>query len=147
MINFVQCGVKIQCQLHCRGLDRDYYQHYATLTATVCFSPHSPACRRLCECTIEIGVKVFEGRMERGVETISSAKAQRKVTDDERECHVMHITVPRIVYLDKIVYAESCPKVISLCITATLQATSNAVTNDSGLVDGSTSAERHTGEQ
>ena len=114
----------MKLQLHCRGLDQDLNQHYATLTAIVQFSPSSHICRNLLdfyECRVKLTVEVFDGRVEQGCK-ISTAVNERKLTSDEREHHTMHITVNKVIDLDKIVYTETCPDLITLRITANLEA-------------------------
>ena len=141
-ITLSQTGMKIlKCQLHCRGLDRDFYQRNATITAVVQFLPDSLACRPSYECTFELDVSVFEGQDVKEAPLLGSARQRVKVTDIEREKHVMHITVHNIVKLDKIVYSYLCPKMIGLKITAALNVVKRIL--DSGCVDMSKSSERY----
>lgn len=141
-ITLPQIGMKIsKCQLHCRGLDIDFYERNATITAVVQFFPDSLACRPSCECTFELSVGVFEGRETKEASLLSRASQRVKVTDIERKKHVMHITVHNIVKLDKIVYSYQCPQLIGLEITASLTVV-KAVVLDSGYIDMSKSSER-----
>ncbi len=120
----------INCQLHCRGLDRDFYERNATFTAVVKFSQNSIACRSHdIVCVVELGVKVYEGRVDPAraneASLLGTAKERRKLNEQEREECVMHMTVHRVVKLDTIVYHETCPNMITLQITASVQTVMN----------------------
>ena len=146
-----QCGVRIiNCQLHCRGLDHDFYERNATLTAVVKFSPNSIACCSSQTCIVELDVKVYEGRMDcasvHEPSLLGGAKGRRKLSRQEREECVMHIAVHKVVKLDAIVYHETCPNisVITLQITASVQTVRNddnqELERDSGCIGASKSS-------
>ena len=135
-----KCGVQvINFQLHCRGLDQDFNQRYATLTAVVRFlSKSNGDCQRLLNyynCTIRVKVEVFEESVERGVK-LGTSSAERQLKCDERDRLSMPITVYKVVDLDRIVYSDSCPDVICFQITVTLDAVRIPVSfSESGMDD------------
>lgn len=144
-----QCGVRIiKCQLHCRGLDRDFYERNATFTAVVMFSQNSIACSGSHVCIIELGVKVYEGRVDQATadeaNLLGTTKERRKLNEQEREERVMHMAVHGVVKLDTIVYHETCPNinVITLQVTASVQTVRNDNNQeyDSGCIGASKSS-------
>lgn len=149
MIVIPQCGVRIiNCLLHCRGLDRDFYERNTTFTAVVKFSRNSIACSRSHTCVVELGVKVYEGRVDPATvnETslLGTAKERRKLSEQERDECVMHITVHKVVKLDTIVYHEIYPNInmITFRITASVQTVRNDDNQecDSGCIGASRSS-------
>lgn len=109
--------VKIcNCQLHCRGLDMDFYERNATFTAVIQLPPK--LFDSIHELTIDIDVNVYEGRVGPKVPLLSSAKQRIKANKETKG--VVHIVVNKIVHLDKIVYSNRCPKHIGLEIKASL---------------------------
>ena len=149
-LKFAKYGIKItNFTLHCRGLDQDYNQHYATLTAVVYFQPESRLARRLLEftdCRVKLTVEVFVESAERG-RNLGIACGEKRLQRDERDSHKMHITVYKVVDLDEIVYnlSEVCPDNIILKITASIEASRiqvSAADSACGFVDISTSVER-----
>ena len=128
-----QCGVRIiNCLLHCRGLDCDFYERNATFTAVVKFSQNSIACSRSRVCIVEFDVKVYEGRVDSATITdetslLGAAKGWRKLSEQEREARLMHIAVHKVVKLDTVVYHETCPNInlITFRITASVQTVRN----------------------
>ena len=140
VVTLPKCGVQvINFQLHCRGLDEDFNQRYATLTAVVRFlSKSNKTCRRLLnyyDCSIRVQVEVFEESVERGVK-LGTASIERQLKCDERDRLSMPITVYKIVDLDRIVYTDSCPDVIFFRITVNLDAASIPIRfSESGMDD------------
>ena len=140
VVTLPKCGVQvINFQLHCRGLDEDFNQRYATLTAVVRFlSKSNDTCQRLLnyyDCTIRVEVEVFEESVERGVK-LGTSSAKRQLKCDERDRLSMPITVYKVVDLDRIVYSDSCPDVICFRITVNLDAASIPVHfSESGMDD------------
>lgn len=133
-----KCGIKVSnFLLHCRGLDEDFEQHYATLTATIFFLPNSCICQQLLNfynCTLKFTVDVLEGNVEHG-RKLGTASAERQLTCGEHNCHSMPITVYRVVDLDRIVYSDTCPDEIFFQITVNLHATSMFSLCESGIDD------------
>lgn len=140
VVRLPNCGVQvINFQLHCRGLDEDFNQRYATLTAVVRFLPKSKStCQRLLnyyDCTVKLTVEVFEESVEHGVK-LGTAFTERKLKCDERDRLSMPVTVHRVVDLDRIVYSDACPDVIFFQITVDLDATRIPVSfSESGMDD------------
>ena len=140
VVTLPKCGVQvINFQLHCRGLDEDFNQRYATLTAVVRFlSKSNDTCRRLLNyynCTIRVKVEVFEESAECGVK-LGTSSAERQLKCDERDRLSMPITVYKVVDLDHIVYSNSCPDVICFRITVNLDAVRIPVSfSESGMDD------------
>ena len=137
ILNLPDCGVQvIKIQLHCRGLDEDFNQRYATLTAIIRFLRRSNTCRRLLnyyDCTVKLTVEVFEESVEHGVK-IGTAFAERQLKCDERDRLSMPITVYRVVDLDHIIYSDTCPDVIFFRVTVNLDATCIPVSfSESGM--------------
>lgn len=128
----------INFQLYCRGLDEDFDQRYATLTAAVRFLPKSRICQRLLnfyDCTVKLTIEVFEESVEHG-KMLGTASSERKLKCDERDRLSMPITVHRVVDLDHIVYSHTCPDVIFFRITVNLDATRIPVSfTESGMGD------------
>lgn len=144
-----QCGVRIiNCQLHCRGLDHDFYERNATFTAVVKFLQNSIACSSSHTCIVELDVKVYEGKVDSATvhepSLLGAAKRRRKLSQQEREECVMHIAVHKVVKLDAIIYHETCPNisVITLQITASIQTVRNDDNQecDSGCIGASRSS-------
>ena len=90
-------------------------------------SQNSIACSSSHECFVELGVEVYEGRVDpaKDAKVLGTAKERRKLTKQEREQRVMHIAVHRVVKLDVIVFNETCPKVITFQIQASVQTIRN----------------------
>jgi hypothetical protein len=139
-VTLPNCGVQvINFQLHCRGLDDDFNQRYATLTAVVRFlSKSNVQCQRLLnyyDCTVRVEVEVFEESVEHGVR-LGTASTGRQLRCDERDRLSMPLTLYKVVDLDRIVYSDSCPDVIFFRMTVHLDATPIPVSfSESGMGD------------
>ena len=105
----------LKVHLHCRGLDVDFYERYATLTAVMQFSSKSLASS--CEYTLDLDVNVYDGQVEHR-SLIGSVK--QHIKPELKNGNTFHITVHKVVNLDRIVYSHKCPKFIGFEIKAGL---------------------------
>ena len=118
-------GVKVvNIQLHCRGCGGNLKQRHATLTAVVQFPEKSSVCQELLDfydCKVKLKVDVYRGHVEQG-DKICTQFVDKKLSSVERQCRKMQLVVNDVIHLDEIVYPEVRIDIISIQITACLQA-------------------------
>ena len=103
---------KVESVLHSQGQDKDYKEHKVTVTSILHLPKYAKNADSLYArqgCTFKLSIHIYEGPVENN-KILGQASAVRKLSEEERQNLMVHMTVHSVASQEDIIFSRRCPE-------------------------------------